>query len=161
MNTYVLRSVASYRNFIQGVFPLVVVLVEHKYSILDAVSLIVGRHHAGKHVPVAGLDARGERPVTTKDISPIRFSRATGWKDEGRRDQRISIPVPDGVLRLPGKHAQHPVMAGKIREIPRHGSVRLPQRVGAIDQSDIVKLGTSNPFGLHESEQTGVVQITL
>jgi hypothetical protein len=61
--------------------------------------------------------------------------------------------LPDGVLRLPVKHAQHPVMAGKIGEIPRHGSIRLPQRVGAIDQSDIVKLGTSNAFGLHDSEQ--------
>ena len=99
--------------------------------------------------------------MTTKDISPIRLSRATGWKDEGRRDQRISTPVPDGVLRLPVKHAQHPVVTGKIGEIPCYGSVGLPQGVSAIDQRYIVKLGTSNPFGLHDSEQTGVVQITL
>ena len=99
--------------------------------------------------------------MTTQDVSAIRLSGATGWKDEGRRDQRIGIPAPDGVLRLPIKHAQHPVMAGKIGEIPRHGSVRLPQRVGAIDQSDIVKLGTSNAFGLHDSEQTSVMQIAL
>ena len=71
--------------------------------------------------------------MTTQDISSIRLSGAAGWKDEGRRDQRIGIPAPDDVLRLPVKHAQHPVMAGKIGEIPRYGSVGLAQRIGAID----------------------------
>ena len=86
-------------------------------------------------------------------------------------DQEANIPRPplasiEGVgtsmvLRLPVKHAQHPVVAGKIGEIPRHGSVRLPQRVSAIDQGDIVKLGTSNAFGLHDSEQAGIMQVAL
>ena len=52
-------------------------------------------------------------------------------------------------------------MAGKIGEIPRHGSIRLPQRVGAIDQRDIIELGTANAFGLHDPEQAGVMQIAL
>ncbi len=90
-------------------------------------------------------DAGGERPVATQDKNiSIRLSGAACRKDEGRRNQRIGIPAPDGVLGLPIKHAQHPVVASKIREIPRHGK-RLPAPAKRHNRSerDIVKLSTS------------------
>ena len=74
--------------------------------------------------------------MTVQDISAIRPSRPPGRKDEGRRDQRVSIDVPDGILRLAVKHPQHPVMAGQIREIPRNGSIGLPKRISVIGPSN-------------------------
>ena len=104
-------------------------------------------------------EENGQWPL--QHISTIDFSGATGRKDEGRGDQRIGILAPDGILRLPVKHAQHPVMARKVGKIPRYGSIRLPQRIGAIDQRDIVEFGAADPLGLHDPEQAGIMQIAL
>src|SRR4051794_35010396 len=99
--------------------------------------------------------------MAAQDISAVRLSRPAGREDEGRRDQRVGIFAPDSLLRLPIKHAQHPVMAGKVGEIPCYGSIRLPERFSAIDQCDIVEFGTSDTLGLQDSKQAGVMQIAL
>ena len=104
-------------------------------------------------------DENGQWPLST--ISAIDLPGPAGRKDEGRRDQRVGILVPDRVLSARVEHAQHPVVAGEVGEIPRHGSVGLPQRIGAIDQRDIIELGAADAFWLHDPEQTGVVQIAL
>ena len=55
---------------------------------------------------------------------------------------------PDRMLRSPVEHREHPVMARQIGKIPRHGSIRLAQRVGAVDQRDIIQLRPADALGL-------------
>ena len=52
-------------------------------------------------------------------------------------------------------------MAGQIGQIPRRRCVRLPDRIGAIDQGDIIELGAPYPLWLHDPKQTGLVQIAF
>ena len=99
--------------------------------------------------------------MSAQNVSAVRLSRPASREDERRRDQRVGIFTPDSLLRLPIKHAQHPVMAGKVREIPRDGSIRLPECISAVDQCDVVEFGTSNALGLQDSKQAGVMQIAL
>ena len=99
--------------------------------------------------------------MAVQHISAIDLPGAAGRKDEGRCDQRVGILVPDRILRMRVKHAQHPVVAGEIGKIPCHGSIGLPQRIGAIDQRDIIEFRAADAFGLHDPEQTGIVQITF
>ena len=52
-------------------------------------------------------------------------------------------------------------MAGQIGEIPRHRRIALPERIGAIDQRDIIEFGAADPLGLHDPEQAGLMQVAL
>ena len=52
-------------------------------------------------------------------------------------------------------------MAGEIGEIPRHRGVALPERIGAIDQRDIIEFGAADPLRLHDPKQAGLMQIAL
>ena len=52
-------------------------------------------------------------------------------------------------------------MARQIGKIPRHGSIRLAQRVGAVDQRDIIQLLPADALGLQDPKQAGLVEITL
>ena len=90
--------------------------------------------------------------MAAQPISTVNFRGPTGRKDERRRDQRVGVLVPDCVLRMPIEHAQHPVMTCEIGEIPRHGGIGLSQRIGAVDQRNIVELGATNTFRLHNPE---------
>ena len=99
--------------------------------------------------------------MAVQHVTTINLSGAAGRKDEGRGDQRIGVFVPNSVLRMPVKHTQHPVMAGEIGKIPRHGSIGLPQCIGAIDQRDVIEFRSTDPFGLHDPKQAGIVQITF
>ena len=53
------------------------------------------------------------------------------------------------------------MVTGKVGEIPRHGSIGLAQRIGAIDKRDIVEFGPADAFGLHDAKQSGVMQIAF
>ena len=50
---------------------------------------------------------------------------------------------------------------GKIGEIPCHRSVCLPERIGTIDQRDIIEFGAADALWLHDPEQAGVMQVAL
>ena len=52
-------------------------------------------------------------------------------------------------------------MAGEIGKIPGHRRIGLPERIGAIDQRDIVEFGAADPLRLHDPEQAGVMQIAF
>ena len=69
--------------------------------------------------------------------------------------------LPDRVLRAPVEHAEHPVVAGEIGEIPRHRRIRLRERIGAIDQRDVIEFGAADALRLHDPEQAGIMQIAL
>jgi hypothetical protein len=51
------------------------------------------------------------------------------------------------------------MMAREISEIPGYRGVGLSNRIGAIDQRDIIEFGSAYSFGLYDPEQTGVMQI--
>src|SRR6185437_2853688 len=109
----------------------------------------------------AGSHARGERPIAAQSVAPLYLAGASGRENKGGCDQRIGILVPDQILRTPVEHAEHPVMAGQIGEIPGYGSVTLPKQFCAIDQGDIVELKSAYPSRLHNPEQTSFVQVAL
>ena len=104
-------------------------------------------------------DENGQLPLST--IAAVDFAGAAGRKDKGGRDQRVGVLVPDQVLGALVEHAEHPVMAGEIGEIPRHRRIALPERVGAIDQRDVIEFGATDPLRLHDPEQAGVMQIAF
>ena len=99
--------------------------------------------------------------MAVQHIAAIHLFGAAGREDERRSYQRIRIFAPHRVLGMPVEHAQHPMMAGQVGEIPRHGRIRLRQRIGAINQRDIIQLGTAHAFGLHDPEQASIMQVAL
>src|ERR1700730_4963667 len=99
--------------------------------------------------------------MAVQPISTINFRGAAGREDKGGRDQRIGILAPDRVLSMPIEHTQHPVMTCEISKIPCHGSIGLAERIGAIDQCDIIELGAAHALWLYDPEQTGVMQIAF
>jgi hypothetical protein len=135
--------------------------VHQENPVLDSIGLVVRGHNAGKHIPFAGSHARGERPITAQAIATLNFAGAAGRENEGGRDQCVRILVPNQILRPPIKHAQHPVMAGQIGEIPGYGSVTLPEQFCAVYQGDIVQLESTYPFRLNDPEETGFVQVAF
>ena len=157
----IVRSRPPQSARIPGVGDLVVVLVQQEDPVLDPVGLIVGRDDAAKHVPFAGIHARRERPVAAQPVSAVDLAGAAGGKDEGRRNQRVGVLVPDQILGAPVEHAEHPVVAGEIGEIPGHRRIALRERIGAIDQRDVVEFGAADALRLHDPEQAGIVQIAL
>ena len=157
----VVRSGSAQSGRVPGVDDLVVALVEQKDPIFDPVGFIVGGNDAGKHIPIAGIDARREWPAAAQQISAVDLPGAAGRKNEGGCDQRIGVLVPDQILGALVEHAQHPVVACQIGEIPGHRRVGLPDRIGAIDQRDIIEFGATYPLRLHDPEQTGVMQIAF
>ena len=72
-----------------------------------------------------------------------------------------AILVPDQILSAPVEHAEHPVMAREIGEIPGHRRIALRQHIGAIDQRDIIEFGAADPLRLHDPEQAGIMQIAF
>ena len=104
-------------------------------------------------------EENGQWPLSTYPPSTFLARPAGKMKDDAINAS--AFLSPDSLLRLPIKHAQHPVMAGKVGEIPRDGSIRLPQRIGAVDQCDIVEFGTADALGLQDSKQAGIMQIAL
>ena len=135
--------------------------MQQEDAVLDAVGLVVGLDHGGEHVPFAGLHARRERPVAAQRVAALGPAGAAGGKDERRSDQRVDVLAPHRFLRARIEHAEHPVMAGEIGEIPRHRRIGLSQRIGAIDQRDVIELRAADALRLQDPEQTGVVQIAL
>ncbi len=99
--------------------------------------------------------------MAAQHIAALRLPGAAGRKNEGGCDQRIGILLPHRVLRARIEHAEHPVVAGEIGEIPRHGSICLSERVGTIDQRDVIEFGAADALWLHDPEQPGVMQIAL
>ena len=99
--------------------------------------------------------------MAVQHIATIHLFGAAGREDERRSNQRIRVPAPDRILGIPVEHPQHPVMARKVGEIPRHGRIRLSQRIGAIDKRDIIQLGAAHAFGLHDPEQASIMQVAL
>ena len=99
--------------------------------------------------------------MTIQYISAIDLPGPARWKDERRGDQRIGVLIPDRVLRTPVKHGQHPVVARKVGKIPCYGSISLRQRVGTIDQRDVVEFGAADALGLHDPEQARIMQIAF
>ena len=53
------------------------------------------------------------------------------------------------------------MVAGKIGEIPSHRRIGLAERIGAIDQRDIIEFGAANALGLHDAEQARLMQLAL
>ena len=157
----VVRSGSAQSGRVPGVVDFVVALGKQKDPVFDPVGFIVGRNDAGQHVPFAGIDPRRERPTATQHITAVDFPGAAGRKYEGGCDQRVGVLVPDQVLRARVEHAQHPVVACQIGEIPRHRRIALAERIGAIHQRDIIEFGAADPLRLHHPEQTGFMQIAL
>ena len=160
-NFDIVRPRAAQSARIPGVGNLVVVLVEQEYPVLDPVGLIVGRDDGAKHVPLARIHARGERPVAAQPVSAVDLVGTAARENEGRCNQRVGVLVPDQVLRAPVEHAEHPVVARKIGEIPGYRRITLGERIGTIDQCDVVEFGAADPLRLHDLEQAGIVQLAL
>jgi len=52
-------------------------------------------------------------------------------------------------------------MACQIGEIPCRRRIALTERVGAIDQRDVIEFGAAYPLRLHDPKQAGVMQIAF
>ena len=157
----VIRSRSPQACRIPRVFDFVVAFVKQKDAVFDTVGFVVGRNNAGKHIPFAGIRPRGERPSASQHISAFDFSGATSRKYEGGCNQSVGVLVPDQILGALVEHAQHPVVAREIGEVPGHRCIRLPERIGAIDQRDIIEFRASHPLRLHDPEQTRIMQIAF
>ena len=115
--------------------------------------------HAGQHVPGRGTDAGGKGPAAGQEIAARGGPRLPGGEDEGRGDQRIAVLVPDAVLRLLGKHRQHPVVARQVRQVPCRGSAAAGEDRADIDEGAEIKLRAAERGRLEHPEEAGIVQV--
>jgi len=99
--------------------------------------------------------------VAAQPVSAVDLAGTAARENEGRRNQRVGVLVPDQILRAPVEHAEHPVVARKIGEIPGDRRITLGERIGTIDQRDVVEFGAADPLRLHDPEQAGIVQLAL
>ena len=86
-------------------------------------------------------------------------------RPEGKmKDDAISASgslFQTSILGAPVEHAEHPVMAGEVGEIPGHRRITLREHIGAIDQRDVIEFGAADPLRLHDPEQAGIMQIAF
>ena len=161
INLDIVRSRAAQAGRIPGVLDAIVALRKQEDAILDAVGVVVGRHDARQHVPFAAIHSGRKRPAAAQHISAIDLSGAAGGEDEGRSNQRIGALAPNRILRALIEHREHPVMAGEVGKGPGHGGIALPDRVGAVDQCDIIEFRAADAFRLHDPEQAAFVQFAF
>jgi len=152
-----LAAGAAHAEHVPIVDNLVLRLVQQTHAVIDHALALA--HHRRELAPLARVDAAGEIPAPADAVSARDAARVALRVGDPRGDEHIRIFAPYFLLGALVVQRQHPVVHGRVDDVPTGRSAAAADLRRNVEVGDEIQFHAAVTLGLEKAEQAAAVQV--